>query len=213
MKLKDIPQYSAREERLNVLSHGFGAIGAVFGTIALVRHPDITGTKEILSVLAFGLSMVLLYTASTLYHNTKDLLLRKKLNIVDHAAIYVLIAGSYTPFCTLVLPHPIGNVILTVTWSLALIGIYLKLFYTGKYDVLSTIAYVVMGWLIVFVYTPLSENLASEGLQWLFAGGIFYTLGAVLYSISKIPMNHALFHFFVLAGSYCHFYCVYYYVV
>jgi hemolysin III len=135
------------------------------------------------------------------------------LKIIDHASIYVLIAGTYTPFTLVTLNGTIGWVIFGTSWGLALTGIILKLFFTGKYDLISTIMYVLMGWVIVFAIKPLINNLPLEGLLWLFAGGISYTIGAILYSIKKIKFNHAIFHMFVLIGSFCHFMSVFFYVL
>ena len=163
-------------------------------------------------MIIYGLSLILLYAASTFYHSAKDTLRRRKLNIFDHAAIYVLIAGTYSPFTLIVLEGYLGWLVFFLTWSFAFIGIVVKLFFTGRFDILSTILYVFMGWQIVFVYRTLIENLATQGLQLLFLGGIFYTVGALLYSIKKIPYNHTLFHVFVLLGSLCHFFSVYYFI-
>ena len=124
------------------------------------------------------------------------------MNIFDHAAIYVLIAGTYTPFTILVLEGPLGWNIFGLTWTFALTGIILKLFYTGRFDKLSTALYLLMGWQIMFVINPLMERFSTEGLQLLFAGGVFYTIGAVLYSIKKLPYNHAIFHVFVLLAPF-----------
>ena len=139
--------------------------------------------------------------------------LRKRLKIFDHAAIYVLIAGTYTPFTLITLNGTIGWVIFGVSWGMALIGIILKFFFTGKYKSISTLMYILMGWMIVFAIKPLIDSLALEGLNWLIAGGVSYTIGAVLYSIEKIKFNHAIFHIIVLIGSFCHFISVFFYVL
>ncbi|RLD75234.1 MAG: hemolysin D, partial [Bacteroidetes bacterium] len=135
------------------------------------------------------------------------------LNIFDHSAIYVLIAGTYTPFTLLVLKGWVGWTIFGVSWGLALTGIVLKLFFTGKYDTISTIAYVLMGWLIIFAIKPLVNEMPFSGLMWLLAGGVFYTVGAILYSIKKLKYNHAIFHIFVLLGSFSHFMAVFFYIL
>jgi hemolysin III len=165
-----------------------------------------------LAVVVFGLSLVALYAASTLYHSAKDPVIRQRWRTADHAAIYILIAGTYTPFCLVVLPEPLGTTILVVTWSMAVAGIVLKVFYTGRFRKLSTAAYVGMGWVIVFAMKPLVEAFGGPGLAWLVAGGVLYTLGAVIYSL-RLPFGHATFHVFVLAGSFSHFVAVYGYVV
>ncbi len=156
---------------------------------------------------------MILYAASTFYHSAKKPELRIRLRIIDHASIYVLIAGTYTPFTLATLHGTIGWVIFGISWGLALSGIILKLFFTGKYNLISTIMYVLMGWVIVFAIKPLINNLSSEGLFWLFAGGMSYIMGAIIYSTKKLKFNHAIFHIFVLMGSFCHFMSVFFYVL
>lgn len=206
--------YSPFEEKLNIISHGVGIILGIIGLVFLVIHASVNGTaSHIVSFSIYGASIIILYLASTLYHKATNLNLRKRLRIFDHAAIYVLIAGTYTPFALVTLKGAVGWTIFGLVWGFAIIGIILKLFYTGKFDKLSTLMYVFMGWLIIFAIKPLIENFSSEGLFWLIAGGIAYTIGAVLYSIQKLPLNHAIFHVFVLAGSIFHFVSVYSYVL
>lgn len=207
-----IHRYSKKEEFLNILTHG---LGLILGIIALpflvIKSFDYSGFWKPTSLIIYGLSIVILYAASTFYHSAKEVKLRRRLNIFDHAAIYVLIAGTYTPFCLIILPEKTGWLIFLITWVFALIGIILKLFFTGKYDKLSTIMYLLMGWQVVFAIKPLMKNLSSDGLLWLFIGGVSYTIGAILYSIKKLPYNHAIFHVFVLFGSLSHFLAVFLY--
>jgi hemolysin III len=173
-----------------------------------------TGTVwHVVSFSIFGSSLILLYSASTIYHASKNPQWREKLNIIDHSAIYVLIAGTYTPFCLVTLNGAVGWIIFGVSWGIALVGIVLKLFYTGRYERASTVAYVLMGWIIIFAVKPLVENLPVNGLIWLLMGGIFYTIGAVLYSFKKLKYNHAIFHVFVLLGSFSHFMAIFFYVL
>ncbi|MEQ9307243.1 MAG: hemolysin III family protein, partial [Marinoscillum sp.] len=161
----------------------------------------------------FGATLITLYLASTLYHAARKKNLRRKLNILDHAAIYLLIAGTYTPYCLVALHGAIGWVLLGVTWGLALIGIILKLFYTGRFNILSTVGYVAMGWVAVLAAKPLYENLESGALIYLILGGVCYTIGAVFYAIERIPYNHAIFHIWVLAGSILHFVSIFFYLL
>lgn len=206
-------KYSKKEEQLNIITHAFGLILSVIAFPFLVLKGLLfNGFWKPASIFVFGLSLIILYAASTFYHAATKPSLRRKLNIFDHAAIYVLIAGSYTPFTLITLEGKVGWIIFALTWFFALTGVVLKLFFTGRFDKTSTIMYVLMGWQIVFAISPLLEKLSEQGLFWLFVGGIFYTIGAVLYSIKKIPYNHAIFHFFVLAGSLSHFISIYYYV-
>jgi hemolysin III len=211
---EDVKHYSATEERINIGSHATGFVLSVVALVLLVRHAAIYGNAwHVVSFSIFGVSLMVLYAASTVYHSAKNPRFRRKMRIVDHASIYILIAGTYTPFTLVTLHGVTGWVVFGVTWGMAVTGIILKLFYTGKYDSLSTVMYVFMGWIIVFAIKPLINNLASDGLFWLVAGGMAYTTGAILYSIKKIKFNHAIFHVFVLAGSFCHFVAVYFYVL
>lgn len=206
--------YSQTEERLNVISHAIGLALSVVALILLIlRAGEFRDAWLLGSFVVFGLTMILLYAASTFYHNSRKEKLRYRLQILDHAAIYFLIAGTYTPFALVTLRGTIGWIIFGVVWSLAIVGAILKLFFTGRYDVLSTVMYVLMGWIILFAIKPLIENLSMEGLLWMFAGGISYMVGAVLYSINRIKYNHAIFHVFVLLGTFCHFMAVYFHVL
>ena len=212
--IEGIQDYSPIEERINILSHAIGFILSIVALVLLVRHANLHGDVwHIISFGIFGASLIILYAASTFYHSAKKSELRSRLKIFDHASIYVLIAGTYTPFTLVTLKGTIGWVIFGISWGLAVTGIILKLFFTGKYDLISTIMYVSMGWVIVLAIKPLINNLPLDGLLWLFAGGISYTIGAIIYSIKKIKFNHAIFHLFVLTGSFCHFISVFFYVL
>ena len=215
--MKDIEgtkYYSPIEEKINILSHAVGFIFSIVALVLLVTHATQHGDVwHIVSFSIFGASLIILYAASSFYHSAKKSELRSRLNIIDHASIYVLIAGTYTPFTLVTLKGTIGWVIFGISWGLALTGIILKFFFTGKYNLMSTIMYVLMGWVIVFAIKPLINNLPLAGLLWLVAGGISYTIGAILYGIKKIKFNHAIFHMFVLMGSFCHFMSVYFYVL
>ena len=209
-----IKYYSPIEEKINIISHAIGFILSMVALVLLVWHATRHGDVwHIVSFSIFGASLIILYAASSFYHSAKKSELRSRLNIIDHASIYVLIAGTYTPFTLVTLKGTIGWVIFGISWGLALTGIILKFFFTGKYNLMSTIMYVLMGWVIVFAIKPLINNLPLAGLLWLVAGGISYTIGAILYGIKKIKFNHAIFHIFVLMGSFCHFMSVYFYVL
>lgn len=202
--------YSKKEERLNVLSHGLGlALSIVAFPFLILKSLDYAGFWEISSFIIYGLSMMILYAASTFYHAEKNPKKRRKLNIFDHAAIYLLIAGSYSPFCIVGLDSSLGWYMFLFVWLFALTGVILKLFFTGKFEKISTAMYLLMGWQVMFFIKPLMNSLSEEGFQMLVAGGVFYSVGAILYSIQKIPFNHAIFHVFVLLGSFCHFVAIY----
>jgi hemolysin III len=210
---KDVKFYTPLEEKLNVYSHAFGLLLSFYGLIILLFKSIESGTLwHLISFSIYGLSLIILYSASTFYHNAKDPIRRSRLRIFDHASIYVLIAGTYTPFSLVTLHGKTGWLLFTTVWVFALVGIILKLFFTGRFNIISTLMYVFMGWLAIFVYQPLMENLPAEGLYFLISGGVFYTIGAILFSIKKIKFNHAIFHIFVLLGSICHFISVYYYI-
>tara|TARA_B100000795_G_scaffold267821_1_gene253464 strand:+ start:1119 stop:1760 length:642 start_codon:yes stop_codon:yes gene_type:complete len=206
-------QYSKSEEKLNVLTHAFGLLLSIVGLpFLIIKSLNYDGFWKPVSILIYGVSLIVLYTASTFYHASKDTTMRRRLNIFDHAAIYVLIAGTYTPYTVIILEGTLGWFIFGLTWTFTLIGIILKLFYTGKFDKLSTLMYVLMGWQIVLVIKPIIAKLSTEGLQLLIAGGVFYTIGALLYSIKKIQYNHAIFHVFVVLGSLFHFFSIYFFI-
>ncbi len=202
--------YSPLEEKLNIYSHGLGFVLSVIGTFFLIIKAINQPSPLILgSVLVFGFSLCILYAASTIYHSRVDINQRRKMRIVDHACIYILIAGSYTPFTLVTLSSSVGWIIFIVIWTMAILGIIFKLFFTGRFELFSTGLYVLMGWMVIFAYQPLVDSISPQGLYWLLTGGIAYSMGAILYSIQKIPFNHAIFHVFVLIGSACHFMAVY----
>ncbi|MBF0430876.1 MAG: hemolysin III family protein [Fibrobacteria bacterium] len=202
------------EEKLNIFSHGIGFLLSIVALVLLVIHASLHGNGwHITSFSIFGVSLITLYGASTLYHYSKKPTIRNRLNIIDHALIYVLIAGTYTPFSLICLSGTTGWVIFGLSWGLAITGIILKIFFTGRFNILSTVMYVLMGWIIIFAIKPLIDVLPLAGFYWLLAGGITYTVGAILYSLDMIKYNHAIFHVFVLMASICQFIAVYIYVL
>ena len=212
-KKTNIQFYSPTEEKLNIWSHAFGIFLSVIALVLLIiKAVEKENVWMMISFPIFGVSLILLYLASTLYHSAKNPSKRFKLKIFDHAAIYILIAGSYTPFTLVSMNGETGWLIFSIVWILAFTGIILKLFFTGRFKLLSTAMYVLMGWLIVFYFKDLTANLHERGVFFLIFGGILYTIGAVLYSIKKIKFNHAIFHVFVLGGSFCHFLSIYLYI-
>lgn len=212
-KKTNIQFYSPTEEKLNIWSHAFGIFLSIIALVLLIiKAVQQDNIWMMISFPIFGVSLILLYLASTLYHASQEPQKRFKLKVFDHAAIYVLIAGSYTPFTLVSLNGETGWLIFSMVWVMAFTGIILKLFFTGKFKIVSTAMYVLMGWLIVFYFQDLSASLHEKGVFYLILGGVLYTIGAILYSIKKIKFNHAIFHFFVLAGSFCHFLSIYLYV-
>lgn len=209
--VKDLnPKYAKKEEQLNVLSHAFGLLLSVIAfPFLILKTYSFENFWPKASFIIYGVSLIILYSASTFYHASKKLKLRRILNIADHAAIYVLIAGSYSPLCIVGLQSNLGWYMFVFVWFFALIGIVLKLFFTGRFDKISTAMYLLMGWQIIFLINPLIDNLSSEGLFWLITGGVFYSIGALFYLINKLKYNHAVFHVFVLLGSLSHFLAIY----
>lgn len=206
--------YPANEEKFNVNSHLLGIVLSFIGfVLLLIKALAYSNILMVVSFSIYGLSMLTLYTASTVYHKSKEPKIRNRLNIFDHSSIYILIAGTYTPFALITLHGFVGWLVFSIVWAFAIVGVTLKLFFTGRFQLFSTLMYILMGWLIVGAIKPLVNNLSTEGLIWLFSGGAFYTLGAVFFSIKKIKFNHAIFHVFVLLGSLCHFVSIYFYVL
>lgn len=206
--------YPKKEEYVNVISHLIGLLLSVLALSLLIIYACLDGTAwHVVSFSIYGGSLVLQYLASTLYHSAKKKELRRKLKIFDHAAIYVLIAGTFTPFLLVTLNGPWGWTVFGIVWTLALAGVILKFYYTGKYKIISTLGYIFMGLVIVIIIKPLLEKLPLECINLIFIGGAFFIIGAIIYMIKKIPYNHGIFHVFVLAGSVCHFFAIFYYVL
>jgi len=201
------------EEILNSLTHFIGFVLSIIALVVLIRKS--LGYSEISYIVGFsiyGASLILLYMASTLYHCVPKGKIKDKLKIFDHSAIYILIAGSYTPIALIVLKGRTGLILLITVWSIALFGVIFKLFFSKKFKILSTIMYLIMGWLVVFAIKPLIHNLNVISLSFLIAGGITYSLGTIFYLWKNLKFNHAIWHLFVLGGSICHFFSMYYIV-
>jgi len=209
VRLKDNP-----EEIANVITHALGLFLSVIGLVIML---EITWQREWIAIVAagvFGISLFLLYLASTLYHflfDKKNMV--ANLRLMDHSAIYLLIAGTYTPFTLLVLPQSWGFTLFFIVWAIAIIGIVFKIFYIGRFKIVSTILYLGMGWLGVIAIQPMLKHLPSGGLWWLLAGGLSYSAGVVFYLWKKLPYHHAVWHLFVLGGSISHFISIYCYVL
>lgn len=206
-------EQSKKEELLNAWSHGLGAVLGVVGLILLIINVDTNKPWYLFSVIVYGFSIIILFTASTAYHAITNYDLKQKFRIVDHISIYLLIAGTYTPVLLIALPNSLGWPLFYAVWGIAFFGVILKLFFTGRFEFFSTLLYLVMGWLVVFDFTTLSELVDPNGILWLFSGGLFYTVGIVFYAIHKIPYNHVIWHFFVLGGAICHFMMMYFHVI
>ncbi len=200
------------EELWNVITHGIGFVASIVGLILLLRkYADSTTTSNI-AVSIYGASLINLYLVSSLYHGVIDEKKKFKLRILDHISIYFLIAGTYTPVLLISLQHALGIPLLYAVWGIAGIGLILKIFFTGKFEIFSLILYVVMGWLIVFDFSELKAVVPSEGINLLMSGGAFYTGGIVFYVWNKLKYNHVIWHLFVMAGSASHYLMILYYL-
>lgn len=214
MSTRKTNTYSPEEERLNILSHGLGLVLSVIGVaLLLVKAVQLNSVQIFVAYLVYGIGITTMFLASTLYHSSTEPKLRQRLNVFDHSAIYLTIAGSYTPICLMILPPLWGIPVLITVWLIALGGITLKFFFIGSSPKLSTVMYVLMGWVVVVALKPLISSMETAGLIWLLAGGLSYTVGAVLYQFEKIKFNHAIFHLFVLIGAACHYMVIYSYCI
>jgi hemolysin III len=206
--------YTPREELANVLTHAFGVALSVAGLVALLSAAVTHGNAWLVtSVAIFGASLVLLYSASTLYHGVRGAERKYLLRKFDHAAIFLLIAGTYTPFLLVSLRGPWGWSLFGVIWSLAVAGIALKFWFAGRFKLVSTLIYLAMGWMVLLAAKPMLLAVAPRGLWLLFAGGLCYTFGSAFYLWKRLPYHHAIWHLFVLAGSVCHWASIYGYVL
>lgn len=201
------------EEALNAISHGLGIILGIFGLFFLLEQNTQKTTYATLSILIYSLCFIILFTASTLYHSVSNFNLKKKFRVIDHISIYLLIAGTYTPVALINLEAGNGWLIFYIVWAFALIGTILKIFFTGKFEAISLLLYLAMGWLIVLDFQNLLDNTSTLGTQLLFLGGAFYTLGIIFYTWKRIPYNHFIWHLFVLGGAISHWLFIFYDVV
>jgi hemolysin III len=210
---KPLP-YSAKEELANAITHGAGAILAIIACIMLLLKADQQlSNTQFAGLIIYGVSMVVLFSASTIYHSIQAPKARTFLKQLDHSAIYLLIAGTYTPFLMISLNNPTAQILLWVLWGLAAIGIIFKLFFVHRFGKVSLITYLLMGWLALFVLPDIYHALPREGFILLLAGGLSYTLGTLFYAAKKYPYTHAIWHVFVLAGAACHYWSIYQYVL
>lgn len=201
------------EERLNAMTHGVGTLLGVCALILLIVYDSNKTDYSLFSVIVYGISIIILFLASALYHSVKNEKNRHLFRIIDHISIYFLIAGTYTPVLLITLKESSGWSLFYTVWGIALFGVILKLFFTGRFEIFSSLLYLFMGWLIVFDFYNLSEAIGSNGILWLFAGGLSYTIGIVFYAIRRMPYNHVVWHIFVLAGAICHFFMIFLYVI
>jgi hemolysin III len=204
--------YSKAEEIANSTSHGVGVALGIAGLVLMLIVSQGEGVK-IASSIVYGLSIILLFLASTLYHSVTKESHRKLMKTFDHCAIYLLIAGTYTPFMLISLGDNGGWMYFTIIWSIAVAGVLFKIFLGHKYPKASLISYLAMGWFVVVMGESMMANVSTDGLVLLLAGGLCYTVGAIFYAWKKLAFNHAIWHGFVLGGAVCHFLSIYWYVL
>ena len=204
---------SREEEFWNTATHFIGLIFSLIGLPVLLYYNQNLTKFSLVSILFFEFGMICVYTASTLYHYTSDLKLKKKLRVFDHISIFYLVAGSYAPVCLITLYNSSGLKIFLSVFTIAILGTIFKIFFTGKYERFSLFLYLAMGWLIVLDFNSILSLLSFNGLMLLLISGGFYSIGTIFYSLQKMKYSHTIWHLFVLAGSTSHYFLVLLYVI
>ncbi|WP_420795513.1 PAQR family membrane homeostasis protein TrhA [Halalkalibacillus sediminis] len=206
--------FSRKEEFVNAVTHGLGALLSIAGLVILIVFASLNGNAwQVVSVTVYGVTMLTMYLSSTIVHSlhegkTKDFFL-----FLDHSSIYLFIAGTYTPILLVLLRGPVGWTIFGVIWGVAILGIIFKIFFVKKFMVISTLIYLLLGWMVVFVWQPLTEEMSYNGLIFLIVGGILYSVGSIFYMWRGFAYHHAIWHLFVIAGSAFHFFAILFYIV
>ena len=214
MRPPEIFKFTIEEEIWNGITHGIGAGLSIAGLTVLVLLAAMNGDSwRVVSFSIYGSTLVLLYLASTLYHSIQIPKVKQILRRFDHAAIYLLIAGTYTPFLLVNLRGRLGWTLLAVVWGIALVGIVFRTIFFGRFEVLATIGYVLMGWLIVVAFKEMLLVIPPGGIALIIAGGLTYTVGVIFYAWKKLPYNHAIWHLFELGGSICHYFSMLFHVL
>lgn len=202
-----------KDEWANYLTHGLAFLLSLLGLFFIIKTPLEIGDYLRLSILgSYAFTLIFMYGSSTLYHYTKNLQQRRRFRILDHCAIYLFIAGSYTPFTLIAMKDEGGLTLFTLIWSMAFFGIFFKIFFIHRFKIISVLFYLTMGWLVLFSIQTLAERLSSQGLYLLVAGGLFYTCGIFFYVLDKRRFFHAIWHLFTIFGSACHYLCIFFYL-
>lgn len=198
-----------KEEKFNTISHGVGAVLAMVGMIVLINANSHKSVYATFGIIIYSISLISMLTVSTIYHAVKNRIWKLRTRILDHINIYYLIAGTYTPVALITLINGNGWLIFGTVWGIAAVGTILKLFFTGKFEIISLLLYLAMGWLIVFDFQNLIDNTSENGIKLLMLGGAFYTIGIIFYAVRRIPYNHFIWHLFVLCGAISHWFFIY----
>lgn len=207
-------RYTQPEELFNALTHGAGILLSITGTILLIIHSIRFGNAwHISASIIFGCSMIFMYSCSTIYHGTMNTEKKFRRNVLDHVSIFILNAGSYTPFLIVTLRDQRGIIYFIIIWGISIIGIFSKIFFMDRFRKATALIYLIMGWLMVFFAGPLIRNLPKGGFSLLLSGGIAYSVGVIFYQLKKVKYMHGVFHLFVILGSLLVFLCVYFYVI
>ena len=202
------------EEILNSISHGIAALASIIGFIALIIFSSSNHKWVLFSTIVYGIGLIILFTSSALYHGIINKKIKHIFRIIDHCSIFILIAGTYTPILLISIGGSTGWKMFGIQWALALIGCIFKFFYTGKYDIISILLYIIMGWMIIFKWNYLTNEISDSAFNLLLAGGIIYTIGILFYLIdSKIKYSHLIWHLFVITGSTLHYIMIFKYVI
>lgn len=198
-----------KEEKFNTISHGVGAVLAMVGMIVLINANSHKSVYATFAIIIYSISLISMLTVSTIYHAVENRMWKLRTRILDHINIYYLIAGTYTPVALITLINGNGWLIFGTVWGIAAVGTILKLFFTGKFEIISLLLYLAMGWLIVFDFQNLVNNTSENGINLLMLGGAFYTIGIIFYAVRRIPYNHFIWHLFVLCGAISHWFFIY----
>ncbi|MFQ3546091.1 hemolysin III family protein [Halobacillus rhizosphaerae] len=206
--------FTKREELANAITHGFGAVLSVGMLVLLIVYAAVEGNAwHLVSGIIYGGTMLLLYTSSTLVHSFPEGKLKDLFEIFDHAAIYLFIAGSYTPILLVPLRSSLGWTLFGIVWGIAVLGVIFKVFFVKRFVVLSTIFYILMGWLLLLAWGPLTEQVPAAGITYLVVGGVMYSIGAIFYVWRSFTYHHMVWHLFVLGGTILHFFMIFFYVM
>ncbi|WP_068619420.1 PAQR family membrane homeostasis protein TrhA [Paenibacillus tuaregi] len=206
--------YPRREEIANAVTHGIGALLSAAALVLLIVFSSTKGTVwHVVSFTVYGISMLMLYCSSTLVHSFKEGKLKDLFEFFDHSSIYLYIAGTYTPFLLVAIRGTLGWSLFGVVWGIALLGVVFKAYFVKRFLFLSTLFYLLMGWLIVIAWQPLTAAVPAAGMELLVIGGLMYTLGTIFYVWRAFPYHHAIWHLFVLAGSVLHFFAIFLYLL